>query len=520
VLGTCLAEGSSWFNRVEHLVEGATEVAELFFDPNHYLVATAMQTVVKNRGALSVASVTDQILSDPTGSSDRLVPDVQTYLVNMQSRASIRGLEELSEAVNTLNNKLQLRNQIRGAESLISRIFDEQPHPNEVAGEMRELSMNAAVSDDTPSFGEVITEMEARDGMGVTHRISTGIHELDGYFRGGLEPQRMYVIGARPKVGKTTLMLNMILEALAQDSVVIFASLEIGERELWSKLVSAQSMVEQRRIQDMLDAKIGMDDFDPEERESIREAMAGLKSCDLYTMFAGNLMHGVDSVISRTMRLMQKHKGRPIVIFIDYLQLLSSDTFNKAAEIGSIGRKLKLFSIEMNCTVVAASQINRAGAEEGMPSPHNLRDSGSIEQDADVVALLNRPALQDETQPEHIMDCWVALNRYGPSGYAKMAYMPQIQTIQNLDSDEDDYDERRSERGGGRSSFDDDDDDEGFDRVPSRRSRDDDDEDEAPRGKKDKKRKRRRASDAASDDYDEPGGRRSRAYDDVDDDDR
>lgn len=414
-------------------MEGASDVLELFFEPNHYLVAGAMKRVVDENGALSIASVTDMLLNAPDGSSDRLAPSVGTYLTGLQAGGALRDLAELSSSVDVLNQKLQLRNQLRGLEELQKVIKRDQPHPNEISGELRQISLNASVSKDTPTFGETISAMEAKDGLGVAHRMSTGISELNNLFRGGLEPGRLFVVGARPKVGKTLMLFNMALEGLAQDYVVIFASLEIGERELWSKLMSAQSAVEQTRIQQMLDGKIGMSDFSEDERERIEDARSGLKSADLYTMFAGDLQHGVDSIISRTMRIMQRHPGRPIVLFVDYLQLLAGDDgFNKAAAIGAISRKLKLFSIEMEIITVVAAQINRGGAEEGMPGPHNLKDSGSIEQDADVVMLLNRPSLQDDAQPEHILDIWVALNRYGLSGWVKVNYVPNIQTIAEM----------------------------------------------------------------------------------------
>ena len=450
VLGTCLAEGTSWWRRVEHLMDGASDVSELFYEQNHYLVAGAIKRVVEENGALSIASVTDMLLNAPDGSSDRLAPDVGTYLTHLQARGALRNLSELSSSVDVLNQKLQLRNQLRGIEEIQRVIKRDQPHPNEISAELRQISLNASVSQETPTFGEIIDAMELRDGLGVAHRMSTGIEDMDALFRGGLEPGRLCIVGARPKVGKTTFMFNLALQALAQDYVVVFASLEIGERELWSKLLSAQSMVNQSKIQQMLDNKITINDFSVEEQERIEEAKAGLKSADLHTMFAGNLQHGVDSIISSTMRVMQRHPDRPIIIFVDYLQLLSDDPYNKAAAIGVISRKLKLFCIEMDVIAVVASQINRAGAEDGMPSPHQLKESGSIEQDADIVMILNRPSLQDQTQPEHIMDIWVALNRYGASGWVKAYYMPEIQTITDMkliwdgDDAEEEDDRRRS----------------------------------------------------------------------------
>lgn len=433
VLGTCLAEGLSWWRAVERVAGEGTP--ELFWDGNLRLVASAMAEISASSGTLTVASLTDQLQGNPAAES--LVPDITTFLVQLQTRSTIRSLADLTGTINTLHEKRQLRNQIRSLDRLRTTALKEELHPNEVAAQLRQISLDGAVNHEVLRFGEIIQRLEDEDSIGVPWRLPTGVKALDAIIRGGYEPGRLYVFGARPKVGKTTVVLNSVLEALASDAIVLFVSLEISDRELWSKALSAQAWVEQSRIQDMLDGKISIQEFTPEEQSDIKEAKRELKAAKLYTLFGPDIRNGVESVLAAAISVKGKYpENTPFIIFIDYIQLLVQGTsFNRTQEIGDISRRLKLFAQEMNAAIVTPSQVNRAGAEEGMPSPHMLRESGNLEQDADVVVLMNRPALQDETEPAHIMDMWVSLNRVGPPGWVKAFYAPEFQTVRDLEEE-------------------------------------------------------------------------------------
>lgn len=433
VLGTCLAEGISWWKMVER--RAGAETGLLFWEPSLRLVASAIQEAADANSTVTVTSIADRLLGKP--GSDSLVPDVMTYLIQLQARASIRTTEDLGKVVANLTEKYQLRKQIQELEKVRTAALLGERHPNDIAGDIRNIAMDGVVIQDIQRLGDVITKLEEEDAIGVPWRLPTGIEALDSTIRGGYEPGRLYVFGARPKVGKTTVVLNSILDALAHGAVVLFASLEINERELWSKLLSAQAWIEQTRIQDLLDKNITEQSFDPEEQQRLKEARAGLKQAPLYPMFAPDIRNGVESIIAAAMTLRGLHPDdTPMIVFIDYIQLLASgESFNKSAEIGNISRRLKLFASEMDVAVVTPSQINRAGAEEGMPKPHHLRESGNLEQDADVIIMLNRPALQDESSPSHIMDFWVALNRIGKSEWVKAGYYPEFQTVRDLEDE-------------------------------------------------------------------------------------
>ena len=436
VLGSCLSNGTSWWRAVEAVA--GDDLEGLFYDRDLRMVARAAEAVVERDGALTVWSLSDHLARDPA--SDVLVPSVEGYLVTLQAHGWLRDLTELRATLGTLVEKRALRAQLRGLDELTSRIGAEEPHPNEVGEAMRQLSVDASVATgDVQRLGEVIDVLEASDSVGVPWRLPTGLVRLDSLLRGGWEPGRLYVTGARPKVGKTTALLNHTLEALTNDAVVLFASLELNDRELYSKLLSAQAWVPQSKVQDHLDRGTPLTG---EEADQIAEAKAELRGADLFPLFSTDLPLGVESVAAAAAGLRTRFPDRPLMVVVDYIQLLigsGGDRWTSVSQqVGQISRRLKLLAQELECAVVTPSQINRAGAdtEDGMPKPHQLRESGNLEQDADCIIMLNRPHLQDESQPAHVMDLWVALSRVGASGRCQALYLPEYQTVTNLEEDE------------------------------------------------------------------------------------
>lgn len=511
VIGSCIAEGAVYWRQIAQM--GGDEVLDLFHSFEIRMVATAIQNVVKNGKPLSRSTVTDELSKNPA--SERLVPSVVGFVTQLQITNTIRNLDTLRASVNALIKERSKRNALVGIENVRTDLMSGEITLSDANNKLRDISMDNGEVSSVSRLGDVITKLKAESALGVEWRAPTGLRVLDEVLNGGYEPRRMYLIGARPKVGKSMILFNGALEALTRPGAVLFVSLELSEKELFTKMLSAYSNIEQRLIQDIFDGHKSMDDLTPDQQEELNECEAELIGSKLYTMFVTDIRDGVNSVISAIMSLRLKYgEGYPIVVFIDYIQLFVKSGHSKREEIEDASRKLKLAALEFSVSVVAAAQVNRSSASaagegngDGMPRSYMLRDSGSLEQDADIVMMLNRPILQDETAPPELMNILVELNRTGPSGKTlDVRFLPEFQQLADYDLEDDDpesddYDEPRQKGRGSRdaddsaSTFSEDDADD--DEMPLRRSRDDDDDDDEPRN-----RSRTRRSRSTSDDDD------------------
>lgn len=503
VVGACIAEGAAYWRIVEQM--GGDEVIDLFHSFDIRMVASAIQSVIKHDKPLTSSTVTDELAKNPV--SERLVPSVNGFVTQLQITNGIRNLDALRGSVNALIKERSKRKALVGMETVRADLMDGEITLSEANNKLRDISMDNGETASVTRLGEVITRLKKENSLGVEWRAKTGLRCLDNVLNGGYEPRRMMIIGARPKVGKSMILFNGALEALAGGAVVLFVSLELSEKELFTKMLSAYSSIEQRLIQDIFDGHKTMDDLSPDQQEELNECESELISSKLYTMFVTDIRDGVNSVVSAIMSLRLKYgEGYPIVVFVDYIQLFVKSGHSKREEIEDASRKLKLSALEFSVSVVAAAQVNRAsassageGSGDGMPRAYMLRDSGSLEQDADIVMMLNRPILQDESAPPELMNILVELNRTGPSGKTlDVKFLPEYQQLADYDledddPDSDDYDEPRQakrtprEEDSGDSTFADE--DEVLVTTAPRRSRDDDDDD-APRSSRRTRRSR------------------------------
>lgn len=454
VIGACIAEGGAYWRIVEQM--GGDSTLDLFHSFEIRMVANAIQKVYAANKPLMISTVTDELAKNPA--SERLVPSIQGYVAQLQITNGIRNLDSLRGSLTALVEERSKRNALVEMEAVHTELLNGDIKLTDAQNKMRDISMASGASEEVPRLGEVIKKLKAEKSLGVEWRSKTGLRVLDEVLNGGYEPRRMYLIGARPKVGKSMILFNGALEALANGCTVLFVSLELSEKELFTKMLSAYSNIEQRTIQDIFDGKTSIDVLTPDQQEELEDCETQLINAKLHTMFVTDIRDGVNSVISAIMSLRLKYgEGHPIVVFIDYIQLFVKSGHSKREEIEDASRKLKLSALEYSVSVVAAAQVNRSSASaagegngDGMPRAYMLRDSGSLEQDADIVMMLNRPILQDESAPPELMNVFVELNRTGPSGkMLDVRFLPEFQQLADFDMEDDDpdsedYDEPRT----------------------------------------------------------------------------
>ena len=252
-----------------------------------------------------------------------------------------------------------------------------------VSGELMRLSesINKSVS--------TITNMKNLDVTGV----SSGLHDLDR-ITNGFQNSELVIIAARPGMGKTAFVVTCMLNAVKQGKVVAMFSLEMSRFQLDQRIISSESFVELSKIKKPKEAT-------PEELMKIREVKSRVANYEMYIDDTPSI--GLIDLKAKCRRL-QANQGLDMVV-VDYLQLMSDKSSkNREQQIANISRGLKEIAKEFDVPVIALSQLSRAVEQRGgdkKPLLSDLRESGSIEQDADLVAFLYRPEYYGITSAEN-----------------------------------------------------------------------------------------------------------------------
>ncbi len=266
--------------------------------------------------------------------------------------------------------------------------------------------------------------------------ISTGFAALDSVII-GMQRSALIVLAARPSIGKTSLALTIARNAaLNQNACVAMFSLEMSQEEVAQRLLSGESNISS--------TKVRTGNFTEEEESKILEVSGILSEAPIYIDDSPQLR--VVDIRSKARRL---HFEHPIdLIIVDYLQLIRGETRieNRVQELSEITRSLKALSKELNVPVLAVSQLSRAVELRISHKPQlsDLRDSGSIEQDADIVIFIHRDERyfseeewaqhSSEPYPRGIADIIVAKNRNGPIGDVQLRFELKTTKFKNLES--------------------------------------------------------------------------------------
>lgn len=257
--------------------------------------------------------------------------------------------------------------------------------------------------------------------------LPSGYPELDNLIM-CLERGNLYLIAARPRVGKTMFMLN-IARLIAQRQErprVLFVSIEMTLDQLTNRLMAAESGIPSERLRS--------GQLAPQDWDKSLDAIAHFNSWQFYIEDAGNLT----ATKLRNLCLQHQREHGLDVVFVDYLQLMRGETRhkgddgNRVQEVSEISRSLKLLARELNVPMVAASQLSRAieNRADKRPQLSDLRESGSLEQDADVVIFLYREELYDKhSAHKNQIDLIVDKNRHGQQGTVTMYWRGNTQTV-------------------------------------------------------------------------------------------
>lgn len=283
----------------------------------------------------------------------------------------------------------------------------------------------ASLSEDVPSaeahrigetLDELFDEIDARGSGIIPDAVPTGFPDLDEKLNGGFKPGQMIIVAARPGVGKSTLAVDVMRNmTLRNGQPALLFSLEMSESEVQERVVSAEAQVPITAIRTGTVDDMGWRRIGP-ARENIIDAPLYIDDSPELTMV---------EISARTKLAVKRHGVK--LVAVDYLQLLRSGrkSDSRQEEVSSISRQLKLLAKSCKIPVIAVAQLNRGVEQRGddaTPRPSDLRESGSLEQDADVVVMIHRP---DVLNKDHARageaDLIVAKHRGGDTGTVTVA---------------------------------------------------------------------------------------------------
>ena len=399
---------------------------EDFYKEAHRIIYEAMIALSNKGEPIDLITLTEELKKDD---SLDLVGGI-SYLTSLSTivptTSNVKYYAEIAK------EKSVLRKLIKASNDILNLGYNSGTKIEEILEQAEkkifDISQEKA-SDDFKGINEVL--MSAYDSLedlynnkGEVTGITTGFIDLDKKIN-GLQRTDLILIAARPAMGKTAFSLNLVHNSAlkAGISAAVF-SLEMSKEQLVQRMLSAQSTVELKKL------KTG--NLDENDWPRIIDAMAVLSNSKIYI----DDTPGITIAEMRSKcRKLKIEKGLDLIL-IDYLQLMEGDGRNESRqqEISKISRSLKMIAKELNCPVVALSQLSRAPEQRSdhRPMLSDLRESGAIEQDADIVMFLYRDEYYNpDSDRKNIGEVIIAKNRHGETGTAELVWLGEIQKFAN-----------------------------------------------------------------------------------------
>ncbi|EBY8686224.1 replicative DNA helicase [Salmonella enterica] len=415
VLGGLMLDNDRW-DEVAMLIS-----AEDFYSRPHRVIYKEMARLVNAGRPLDLITVSESIESQ--GNLDQL--GGFAYLAeiskNIPSAANIMAYCEIvarySRARQLARIGADITHEVRQPGSDITHIMEKAERDITRLAESAEPEQAITLFD---GMEKLLTELERRCGSpgGITG-TPCGFSELDA-MTSGLQAGDLILVAARPSMGKTAFLISLILNSLMKtvDTVAQFYSLEQPAEQILMRMVSALGGVELQRM------KSGL--MDDEDWARITPALQILME-DLPQRLIIDDSSGLTPGMLRIRARRNARKyGKPSLIGLDYLQLMRSpEQENRTQEIAEISRSLKALAKEMECPVVALSQLNRSLESRADKRPNNgdLRDSGALEQDADVIIFIYRDEVYHENSPDKgTAEAIISKQRQGPTGVVRLKF--------------------------------------------------------------------------------------------------
>lgn len=409
-----------------------TVTADDFYDERNRRIYEAVVQLYEKHSPIDVLTLSDQLKG--TGFLDMVGgPSYLTELTNFVPTAA-----HAEQYASIVAQKAMRRKLIKASQDIVGLGYDEARNLQELIEEAETRLFDVSqrhVKQDITSLETILAESfdrldELHKDKGKIRGIPTGFKDMDKILA-GLQRSDLFILAARPSMGKTALALNLAHNvALKANEPVLMFSLEMSKEQLVDRMLAMESGVDAwaLRTGNLTDA-----DF-----EKIGHAMGALSEAQIYI----DDTPGITVSELRTKARREAHQHPLGLIIVDYLQLMSGGAKfggegNRVQEISEISRGLKGIARELNVPLIALSQLSRSVESRSpqIPQLADLRESGSIEQDADVVAFIYREDYYNpETDRRNITDIFIKKHRNGPTGGVELYFDKEKQRFRSLDT--------------------------------------------------------------------------------------
>lgn len=294
---------------------------------------------------------------------------------------------------------------------------------------MNELNSDLSTDNDF-NLQETLIKMFDKADQGIeTTGLKTGYNVYD-QITGGHRKGELIIVGARPSVGKTAFALNVAEGHMKNGSYGHLYSLETSQESFLNRMISAKGYVDSHRM------RMPKKRFDTQDWERYSYAMGEIGKHNMYIDERSTVK--IPEIYARTRKLMRKYPDQDHFIMIDYLQLLqpTQRKGNRQEEVSDMSRQLKVMARDLKIPVIVLSQLSREveKRQDKRPTLADLRESGSIEQDADIVVLLYRDDYYDaQTEKKDIIEIIIAKQKEGPIGTVELAFIKEYNRFANLE---------------------------------------------------------------------------------------
>ena len=423
ILGAILLDNSVITSAIEHLKP------EDMYSPLNRRVYAAMIALFEKQKQIDPILIGEELKKEGSLESIGGVSTITNLTFGLPHFANVEPY------IKVVKDKAVLRNLVRTCNAITSEALEESDdaetildHAEQAIFALAEARTRQTFSRIAPIADNVLARVKEHAEKGGAHGItglSTGFFELDE-MTSGLQRTDLIIVAARPSMGKTALCLTLAQNAALQSNAIVAVfSLEMSKEQLVTRMLSSEASVNAHRFR--------TGHLMTNEWERLAGAIGTLSDARIFIDDTPGI--SVLEMRAKCRRLAAEQKGLDLIV-VDYLQLMSGGKRieSRQQEVSQISRELKSLAKELNVPVVALSQLSRAPEARNPPKPlmSDLRESGSIEQDADVVAFIFREDYYNETEENRgLAELIISKQRNGPTGTVRMAFLKEFTRFEN-----------------------------------------------------------------------------------------
>jgi len=403
---------------------------EDFFLPNHKEIYDSITSLYLKNRSLDLVTLLEDIVSKSarSGADETIRSTTKEYLMRLAENVPVIG--NIKEYAGIVKEKSLRRNLIDVSKEIIKMAHEDTSEPDIIIDRVQQMIFAIAQDRTTQELVHVRnilvnvfdnvhkleTDREAAKGL------SSGFSSIDNVLV-GMNSGDLVLIGARPSMGKTAFAMNIAMNAASKNKTVAVFQLEMSKEQLVGRLLSSEAFVDSYKLR--------AGNLSEDEWEKIAKAGSRISECEIY-------LDDTPSITITAIKAKLRRLKKLDLVIIDHLGLLQTNKFsgNRVLEISDISRNLKIMAKELGVPVVTCAQLSRGpeSRDDKRPMLSDLRDSGSIEQDADIVMFLYRDDYYKESVEKHNRaEIIFAKNRHGSIGKVEVGFEKKYTRFYDID---------------------------------------------------------------------------------------